>query len=214
MISIFALPVERPQTKAGFIVAAAASWVLVICGILLLAYSAYIKADAGAYQAIEARRFKLSKPALQARIPSNGDVIGEIQIPRLDLKAIVVQGDSFNILRRAVGHISETALPGEPGNVALAAHRDTFFRPLRQIRPGDLVTFDTPGRRYRYQVESTRVVSSREIGVLHPSSAGRELTLITCFPFDYIGSAPNRFIVRAKEVGPSFPREPARTDNP
>ncbi len=210
MTRIVAPPVERARTTRRSIVLAT-SWILIIFGILSLAYAGYVRIDASAYQAIATRRLELSKPALQPRILAEGDVIGEILVPRLHLKAIVVQGDSSSILRRAVGHLSETALPGESGNVALAAHRDTFFRPLRKIRPGDVVTFDVPGREFRYEVESTLVVSPNEVGVLHPSSTSRELTLITCYPFDYIGPAPDRFVVRAREIGTASPEQRART---
>jgi sortase A len=112
---------------------------------------------------------------------------------------MVVQGDSPGILRRAVGHLPETTLPGEDGNAALAGHRDTLFRPSRGVRPGDVITFETPSRVVRYQVEWMLVVPPSSVEVLQ-SSGARELTLITCFPFDFVGAAPNRFIVRAREV--------------
>ena len=113
---------------------------------------------------------------------------------------MVVQGDSHKILRRAVGHMPETPLPWESGNVALAGHRDSFFRPLRNIRSGDAITLKTVNGDFQYEVESTEVVPANDMHVLDASS-GRTLTLITCFPFYYVGSAPNRFIVRAREVG-------------
>ena len=199
MISIFHPEVEHAHTIRGSLVVAT-SWGLMAGGILLLAYAGYVMTDASAYQAIEIRKFESPKPRVQPRMLAEGDVIGEIQVPRLGLKAIVVQGDSPRILRRAVGHVLKTALPGESGNVALAGHRDTFFRPLRQIRPGDLVTFDVPGQHFRYEVDSTRVVSLRDSRVLR-TSTGRDLTLITCFPFSYVGPAPDRFIVHAREIG-------------
>jgi sortase A len=105
-------------------------------------------------------------------------------------------------LQRAVGHIPETALPGEMGNVVLAGHRDTFFRPLREVRPGDVITLKTPDGSFQYRVESTAVVPPSDVRVLQASSE-RTLTLITCFPFHYVGPAPNRYIVRAREVGTS-----------
>jgi sortase A len=172
-----------------------------IGGILLLAYAGYVVTETSAYQTTEIRRFEYSTLPVQPRIL---DVIGEITVARLGLKAIVVQGDSPRILRRAVGHLSKTALPGEFGNVALAAHRDTFFHPLRDIRQGDIVTLNVPGQQFRYEVDSTLVVSPSESGVLQHSS-GRELTLITCFPFGYVGPAPNRFVVHAREIGSHNP---------
>ncbi|MGC2828345.1 MAG: class D sortase, partial [Candidatus Acidiferrum sp.] len=126
-------------------------------------------------------------------------MLGELQVPRLGLNAIVVQGDSTADLRRAVGHLSSSALPGEWGNVALAGHRDTFFRPLRDIRLGDSITIKTRARSFEYVVESIEVVAPTDIRVLEPST-GHDLTLLTCFPFHYVGPAPKRFVVRARQL--------------
>lgn len=189
----------RPKRTAAAI-SRAASYFFLALGILALSYAGYVALDAHAYQAYEQSKFENTSPSQTPPPPLvEGGVIGEIQVRRLHLKAIVVQGSSHTILRRAVGHIPETALPGEPGNVALAGHRDTFFRPLRNIRLGDAITFKTPDGAFQYVVESTAVVPASEVGVL-ASSDSRTLTLITCFPFDYIGSAPNRFVVRAREL--------------
>ena len=189
----------RPRRTTAAIFRAASYFFLAL-GILALSYAGYVVLDAHAYQAYEQSKFE-NAGLVQTPSPPlvEGGVIGEIQVRRLHLKAIVVQGSSHTILRRAVGHIPETALPGEPGNVALAGHRDTFFRPLRNIRLGDAITFKTPDGAFQYVVESTAVVAASEVGVL-ASSDGRTLTLITCFPFDYLGSAPNRFVVRAREL--------------
>ena len=181
----------------------AGSYFFLAVGLLALGYAAYVVVDAHAYQAYEQSKFEdVSRQDPPARLVEGG-VIGEIQVPRLQLKAIVIQGDSHTILRRAVGHIPETALPGTPGNVVLAGHRDTFFRPLRNIRLGDAITLETPNGAFQYLVESTEVVPATDVEVLN-ATAGRTLTLITCFPFDYIGPAPNRYVVRARElVSPS-----------
>jgi sortase A len=90
-------------------------------------------------------------------------------------------------------------LPGASGNVALAGHRDTFFRPLRDIRVGDQIRFQTQERSFNYVVDSIEIVTPADIRVLE-SSTGHELTLLTCFPFHYVGPAPKRFIVHAREV--------------
>jgi sortase A len=168
-------------------------------GVLALGYAGFVFADSHNYQAVEIRKFESASRPPKPRILVDGDVIGEIQVPRLGLNAIVVQGDSPATLRRAVGHLSESALPGEQGNVALAAHRDTFFRPLRDMRVGDEIRFKTPERSFEYLVESIEVVAPDNIQVLEPST-GRDLTLLTCFPFHYVGPAPKRFVVRAREV--------------
>jgi sortase A len=168
-------------------------------GVLALGYAGFVFANAHFYQTHAMEKFNRAVQPLEPHALMEGDVIGKIQVPRLGLNAIVVQGDSRANLRRAVGHLSKTALPGEWGNVALAGHRDTFFRPLRNIRLGDEIIFETPTRKFEYRVESIRVVAPTEIRVLE-SSTGNDLTLLTCFPFHYVGPAPKRFVVRARLV--------------
>lgn len=173
-------------------------------GIMAIGYAGYAVLDRYLYQSVETSEFeRVSMPAephATEAIPiAIGGVIGEIKVPRLKLKAIVVQGDSGNLLRRAVGHLPETALPGEAGNVALAGHRDGLFRPLRNVRTGDLITLRTPGREFQYQVEWTAVVPPTAVRVLQPTS-DEALTLVTCFPFYYVGAAPDRFVVRARKI--------------
>ena len=131
--------------------------------------------------------------------PENGGVVGRLEIARLGVSVMVVEGVDDSDLKRAVGHIPGTALPGEPGNVGIAGHRDTFFRPLRSIQRDDTITLSTLQGTYRYRVVSTKVVRPEDIQVLYPT--GRDsLTLVTCFPFYYVGSAPKRFIVRAERT--------------
>ena len=174
----------------------------IMSAVLALVYAAYTIADAHAYQALEEARFEDVKVtgSDEPLHVAQGDVIGEMEVPRLGLKTIIAQGDSPRILRRAVGHIVETALPGNQGNVTLAGHRDSFFRPLRNIRRGDTITLKTLDGDFQYQVEFTTIVRPSDTQVLQPSSGERTLTLITCFPFYYVGSAPNRFVVRARQV--------------
>jgi sortase A len=186
-----------------------AFWLFLTLGIAALGYAGYVFGDAHIYQAHERQSFENSrlKDAVLREVPHpvvDGGVIGEMEVSRLGLKVIVVQGDSPHILRRAVGHIRETSLPGGAGNVVLTGHRDTFFRPLRNIQPGDAITFKTLDAEFRYQVESTAVVPPDDVAVLRPSGR-RTLTLITCFPFYYVGAAPNRFIVLARQVEPDSP---------
>lgn len=126
-------------------------------------------------------------------------VIGRLEIPRLNLSVMVREGADERTLQRAVGHIPGTALPGKLGNVGLAGHRDTFFRALRNIREDDAIEFQTTAGTYRYIVKSTKIVTPRDVSVL-AASGGENLTLVTCYPFYYVGSAPKRFIVRAAQV--------------
>jgi sortase A len=102
-------------------------------------------------------------------------------------------------LRRAVGHVPQTALPGQWGNIVLAGHRDTFFRPLRKIQAGDAIALKTPAGNFEYRVESTAVTAPTDVQLLKPTE-DRSLTLVTCYPFYYVGPAPKRFIVRARLV--------------
>jgi sortase A len=128
-----------------------------------------------------------------------GSLVGRIEIPRLELSAVVFEGTSDDTLARGVGHLKGSATPGARGNVVLAGHRDTFFRELRGIRRGDVVTIEAPEGNSQYRVDSTTIVMPDQTDVVGPSD-GATLTLVTCYPFRYIGNAPQRFIVRATKV--------------
>ena len=125
-------------------------------------------------------------------------VVGRLTIPRLRLTAMVRQGVEEDTLRVALGHIPGTAMPGQIGNVGIAGHRDTLFRALRRVRRNDLILFETLSGRYAYRVQSTEIVGPRNVSVLD-AKASPELTLVTCYPFYYVGSAPERFIVKARQ---------------
>jgi sortase A len=194
---------SQPTTKASSIwqtkILRGACHLLFAFGIFALGYAGIVFADSHIYQAVEIQKFERTSPPPSPRILAEGDILGELQVPRLGLDAIVVQGDSTADLRRAVGHLSESAIPGEWGNVALVGHRDTFFRPLRDIRLGDEIKFKTRERSFEYVVEAIEVVAPTDIRVLE-TSTGHDLTLVTCFPFHFVGPAPKRFVVRAREV--------------
>ena len=138
-----------------------------------------------------------------------GAVVGRLEIPRIGISAMVLEGDSEAVLRNAVGHVPATGFPGGPGNVVVAGHRDTFFRPLRNIQKDDEITFTTLQGTYRYRVESTERVGPKDVRVLQATSHPM-LTLVTCYPFYYIGAAPKRFIVQAWQIQPSHDSEPDR----
>jgi sortase A len=138
-------------------------------------------------------------PHRAQRGTSTPTAFGRLEIPRLGVSAIVKIGDDDATLDRAVGLVPESARPGQVGNVVLAGHRDTFFRPLRDIRIGDRIRMAVPDRTYTYKVESVMVVSPDDTNVLR-SKGREELTLVTCFPFRYVGPSPDRFIVSATRV--------------
>ncbi len=128
--------------------------------------------------------------------PEDRGVVGRIEIPRVGLKAMILEGVSQRTLALAVGHIPGTALPGKKGNVGIAGHRDTFFRSLAGIHQNDTIVVTTRDGAYRYHVDSCAVVGPRDTRVLDASQRP-SLTLVTCYPFRYLGPAPERFIVHA-----------------
>ena len=135
-----------------------------------------------------------------------GAPVARVRIPRLDLSVVVAEGTSDGILRRAAGRLSVSAPPGSDGNVVVAAHRDSFFRPLEKIEIGDRVFLDRPHGSDAYDVEWMRIVEPTDVGVTEDTGYAA-LTLVTCYPFHFLGPAPKRFIVRARRVG----RDAART---
>ena len=140
-----------------------------------------------------------SQRAAIAPRPVDGELLGRIEIARLGLTAVVQEGVEPRTLRRAVGHIPDTALFGGEGNVGLAGHRDTFFRKLRDVRVGDEIVLTSLDGRTRYLVRETRVVEPGETWVLEPTERA-SVTLVTCYPFQFIGAAPQRFVVRADRL--------------
>jgi sortase A len=128
-------------------------------------------------------------------------LVGRLSVPRLNLSAMVREGIDRNTLQLAIGHIPATALPGEPGNVGVAGHRDTFFRGLKDLKSKDVIQFSTYRGDFKYVVESLAVVGPDNVAVLAPT-AENVLTMVTCYPFSYIGTAPRRFVVRARQVSP------------
>jgi sortase A len=125
--------------------------------------------------------------------------LGQIVIPRIGLAAMIVEGTDNRALRRGVGHIPKTALPGRLGNIGIAGHRDTFFRQLSKVQKNDEITLTTLASSHRYLVDFSEVVSPDHIEVLEPSDSAI-LTLVTCYPTWYVGPAPKRLIVRAHMV--------------
>lgn len=190
----------------------AAAWLqrfLFAAGFLILGYCGAAWLDSGLRQTEGNRQLDWTlldqtrnrepvAPVPHVRIPEGG-LVGRVEIPKLHLSAVVFQGSDASILNHGVGHVDSTALPGQAGNVVLAAHRDTFFRSLRNIQKGDMVLMTTEWGPRAYRVDSTEVVKPSDVSVLD-ARAKPTLTLITCFPFYYIGHAPRRFVVRAVEI--------------
>ena len=165
-----------------------------------------------AYETVEARRFqaeatevferdaRAERPIAEVR---EGSLIGMLDVPRLDLSTPVIEGDDSRTLKRAVGHLPDTPLPWDEGNSAIAGHRDGLFRPLKDVKVGDEIRFRTTRAEYIYRVTKTTIVKPDDLSVLAPQDDPATLTLITCYPFYYVGSAPKRFIVHATREVPS-----------
>jgi sortase A len=187
---------------------AVAALMLGYCGFVVLDAWIFQNHEDGEFERLLAEHQAATGQKLQAASAASpkispqavmGALIGRIEIPRVGISVMVVEGVGGKTLRRAVGHIPGTSLPGDPGNVGISGHRDTFFRPLRNIRENDIITLTTPFGTYRYRVVSTKIVTPHDVGVLD-AGANEILTLVTCYPFYFVGAAPDRFIVRAERV--------------
>lgn len=191
---------------------------LFACAVLLLGYCGFALVDAWIFQRRESsdldrllRDRRIAQegaahpwPAASPKEPpadATDGLIGRIEIPRLLVSVIVAEGVDKATLRRAVGHIPGMALPGQPGNVGLAGHRDTFFRRLKDLRIKDEIRFSTPEGDFRYEVVSLGVVEPDNVAVL-ASTGENVLTMVTCYPFYYAGPAPKRWVVTARQVSP------------
>lgn len=195
---------ERLLLLAG---AAALIWCAVIVTDMVIAQR---NAQRALEIAIAVDQLTTALPKAAADVPSPrlrvdvGSAMAALSIPRVQLSAVVLNGSDARTLQRGPGHVEHTAVPGDGGNVVIAGHRDSFFRPLRDIRVGDDIFLETRDGRFQYRVTSLRVVGPREVSVLAPTSED-VLTLVTCYPFWVLGHAPDRFIVRAARVADRRP---------
>jgi LPXTG-site transpeptidase (sortase) family protein len=176
---------------------------LFIIGALAVSYVALTLLHAKLYQEAAGNALKKQIDAREQHnaglprvVAKEGDVLGRIEIPRLGMTVAVLEGTRAQTLRLGVGHIEGTALPGEPGNIGIAGHRDTYFRGLKDIHASDEIQIQAATGLSRYEVDWVRIVAPGDTGVLAPS-AGSAITLVTCYPFHYIGAAPKRFVVHA-----------------
>ena len=167
-----------------------------------LACAGYLLFVAAQAQAFHHRSANLAATEVDSRAAESGEVIGRIEIPRLQLSVAVLEDDESKSLLRGLGHVRGTAELGGLGTVGLAGHRDTFLRPLRGVAPGMEIRASNAGGVYHYVVDSTEIVLPEAVEVLDIRSRP-ELTLITCYPFNYVGPAPKRFVVHAHLVSVS-----------
>ena len=169
-------------------------------GVVVLAYVGGAAAYADAYQRYQSWEFQ---QAVSTGVPATadlheGDLVGKLEIPRIGLSVMVLQGMEERTLAVGAGHVPGTPLPGLGGNVVIAAHRDTFFRKLKDIVPGDRIRVSVAARKYEYKVVSTEILDPADAWVMASAHTFEELTLVTCYPFYFVGGAPKRFIVHAR----------------
>ncbi len=172
--------------------------ILILLGFFLCSYVAGNYARIIINQDYLERRWRDGNPALNSpKRVLPGDAVVKLVIPKIGLEAMVVEGTTEQSLLLGPGHLVNSVLPGATGNSAIAAHRDTFFRNLNRLVPGDFIYADDGRRRYGYVVTGSRIVAPSDTSVLNPSQDAR-LTLITCYPMRYVGPAPKRFVVSAR----------------
>jgi sortase A len=179
---------------------------LFIAGFIALAYVGFALLEARSHQIYEKQALNDQiRAAVSAKIPQvkpilhGGDLLGRLDIPRLGVSVAVLQGTTSRVLRLGAGHIDATALSGEPGNSGIAGHRDTFFRGLKDIRNRDDIQLQTATGLLHYEVDWIRIVEPNDTTVLDSTTPDSTLTLVTCYPFYFVGPAPKRFIVHARK---------------
>ena len=203
-IGLVCLGIVTVQVSEGHLYQALGRWQLsatdLTAGVpdLSAAPDAALEGDPSRPEAVERKLTSFEPPEVQV-LPL-GTPLATISIPGTGVDAVILEGIGEEVLRRGVGHFPRTSLPGAGGNIALAAHRDTFFRGLRKVEIGQRIVIETAdGLQREYRVESTEVVEPSQVDVL--DDVGQEvLTLITCYPFRYVGPAPQRFVVRGYPV--------------
>jgi len=189
---------------------------LLAAGVVLAAWCAAILVEARFHQSVPlSDRLVVTQTAVPALpgdtgsarahapatlAPAAGTLLARLEAPSVRMTATVLEGSDDATLSRGAGHIEDTPFPGQPGNIGIAGHRDTVFRPLRNIKVGDPLAITTADRAYRYRVSKTLIVGPDDVYVLDPTER-QTVTLVTCYPFDFIGHAPKRFIVQAELVG-------------
>lgn len=173
---------------------------LMLAGVVLLIYVAAQYGSMYAAQRRLAQEWQQQNVPLPARPAGLVTTLTRLTVPSIRLDAVVVEGVDRKDLLMGPGHLTETPEPGQPGNSVISGHRDTFFRHVHELKPGDSIFVERAGRQYQYQVTGKKVVQPTDMAVVQPTPDA-ELTLLTCYPTYYIGPAPQRLVVFSKLVG-------------
>jgi len=188
-----------------------AALLILVCGTLIFAHGAWIPLKALLAQQLLNSAWQRSDEAGEAHRPwpwADTWPVARLRIRRLRIDQVVLAGANGAALAFGPGHMFRTAAPGEPGKAVFAGHRDTHFSYLRNIRQGERIDVDLPsGKTVMYTVRATRIVHESNLSVIEDGSRGRQLTLVTCYPFDAVTSGgPLRFIVEADQIPPPVTR--------
>lgn len=176
--------------------------VLMVAGVLLLLY---VAAEYGTMYAAQRRlvqQWEQQNVPLPAQPAGLVTTLTRLTVPSIKLDAVVVEGVDRKDLLMGPGHLTDTPEPGQTGNSVISGHRDTFFRHIHELKPGDFILVERAGRQYRYQVTGKKIVQPTDMAVVQPTP-NAQLTLLTCYPTYYIGPAPQRLVVFSKLVGVS-----------
>lgn len=212
---------EAPRGTRSHPAIALTKLALLLVGIALLGGSALLTLDGLAHnrlaidrlRSLRAERASVGAAGMPSRLPGEapgsaaypilppaeeGALVGTLRVPRLDLEVAILEGTGNRTLRRGVGHIPGTALPGQDGNAGIAGHRDSFFRSLEGLQVGDRIEVDTLEGSFVYVADAVKIVDPEDVEVLDARPGrDRDLTLVTCYPFYYLGEAPLRYIIHA-----------------
>jgi sortase A len=201
-------PISNWRRRIANLLVIAGAIAIGICAWSILRLTLFQQREDAALDSTDST-FPQSHGARRQKKARNGDPLARLMIPRLHMRAIVCEGDDDHTLDVALGHIPGTALPGQRGNVGVAGHRDALFRDLRYVQKDDLIQLQTPSATYDYRVDDMAIVKPETVSVLRPHG-GSDLTLVTCYPFQYVGSAPERYVVEARLVsqGPAHNASP------
>jgi sortase A len=131
---------------------------------------------------------------------SKGEVVGILTIPKLKKELPIIEGTEEEELEKGVGHYSETNLPGQKNRIFLAGHRDTVFKSMGEIEKGDTLSIQMESGNHQYEVFETFIVKETDLSVLQPTSPEEILTLSTCYPFEYLSSTEERYIINARRI--------------
>jgi len=191
------------------------SWpsLLIVAGVALLLYVGSQYATMYAAERRLTQQWQQQNLQLPTQPAGLVTTLTRLSIPSINLDAVVVEGVGRRDLLMGPGHMPNTPEPGQPGNVVISAHRDTFFRHIHELKEGDYIIVERAGRRFRYQVTGKKVVEPNDMAVVQPTP-GSQLTLLTCYPTYYIGPAPQRLVVFSRLVDVSRGDEPAAQARP